>query len=142
MNALWFIHLIAVGIWAGSIATEAVFEITLDQAPAQANGSALPHIRIARFLAIPAILTALFTGIAMLRLVAWDAFLVAKVTLAASAVVLHVAGAVIARRQRRCLDARDMGCLDRLGRWHDRFGIGCMVSLAGAAAIGGLRVAV
>lgn len=93
MNALGFIHLFAVGAWVGSIATEAVLEITLDHPLAQAQGPALPSIRSARFLAIPVILTVLFTGIAMLRRVAWDASLVVKVALAASAVVLHIAGA-------------------------------------------------
>lgn len=129
MNALLFIHLIAVGIWSGSIAAEAVLEVNLGHPSPQVNARSASRIRFARCLAIPAILAALFTGIAMLRHVTWDAFLVIKVALAASAVVLHALGAFVACRQ-------------RFNRWRGCIGIGCTVCLAGAAALAGLRMVV
>jgi len=133
MGGMQFIHLIAAGTWAGSIAAEAMLEITSDQAK--------PHARRVRILAIPAILVALFTGIAMLHQATWDALLVVKVALAAVAMLLHAVAAFTARRQRQCLDAHDMAGHERFNRWRERLGIGCMVCLAGAAAIGGLRMA-
>lgn len=140
MNALLFIHLIAVGIWSGSIAAEAVLEVNLGHPSPQVNARSASRIRFARCLAIPAILAALFTGIAMLRHVTWDAFLMIKVALAASAVVLHALAAFVAHRQR--LNAQDMAGRECLNRWCGRIGIGCTVCLAGAAALGGLRMLV
>ena len=41
MNAILFIHLITIGIWAGCVATEAVLEIALEGGPVGEGAGAL-----------------------------------------------------------------------------------------------------
>lgn len=142
MNALLFIHLIAIGIWAGCVATEAVLEIALEKAPPQTSGLALLHARIDRFVGIPAILAALLTGGAMLHHAAWDTLLQAKVALGASAVVLNSIAAFTVHRRLHCLNAQDMVGYQRFNLWHERIGIGCVLSIVGAIVVGGYRIAV
>lgn len=141
MNAILFVHLIAIGIWAGCVATEAVLEIALEKAPPQQSGLALLHAKIDRFVEIPAIVVALLTGGAMLHHAIWDALLVAKVSLGALAVLLNSIAAFSVYRRLQCLNARDMAGYQRFNRLHDRIGIGCVLSIAGAIAVGGYRIA-
>lgn len=142
MNAVLFVHLIAIGIWAGCVATEAVLEIALEKTPPQTSGLASLHAKIDRLVEIPAIVVALLTGGAMLHHAAWDTLLIAKVSLGASAVVLNSIAAFTVHRRLQCLNARDMAGYQRFNRLHERIGIGCVLSIAGAIAVGGYRIAV
>jgi putative copper export protein len=140
MNAVLFVHLIAIGIWAGCVATEAVLEIALEKAPPKESGLAAIHAKIDRFVEIPAIIVALLTGGHMLHAASWDNLLLAKVSLGASAVVLNSIAAFTVHRRLQCLVANDMQGYDRFNRWHERIGIGCVVSIVGAIAVGGYRI--
>lgn len=141
MSPVLFIHLIAIGIWAGCVATEAVLEIALEKAPPQTSGLALLHAKIDRFVEIPAILVALLTGGAMLHHAAWDPLLKAKVALGVSAVVLNGIAAFTVHRRLQCLNMQDMAGYQRFNRLHERIGIGCVLSIAGAIVVGGHRIA-
>lgn len=141
MNAILFIHLMAIGIWAGCVATEAVLEIALEKVPPQESRLAEIHAKIDRFVEIPAIIAALATGGALLHHAAWDQLLIAKVALGAAAVVLNSMAAFTVHRRLQCLNARDMAGYAFFNRWHERIGIGCVLSIAGAVAVGGCRIA-
>lgn len=140
MNAFLFVHLIAIGIWAGCVATEAVLEIALEKVSPQESGLALLHARIDRFVEIPAIVVALITGGAMLHHASWDSLLKAKVALGASAVVLNGIAAYTVHRRLQCINAQDMTGYQRFNLLHERIGIGCVLSIAGAIAVGGWRI--
>jgi len=67
MTAVLFIHLIAIGIWAGCVATEAVLEIALEKMPPLESGLASIHSKIDRYVEIPAIIVAVTSGGIMLH---------------------------------------------------------------------------
>ena len=141
MNAILFIHLITIGIWAGCVATEAVLEIVLEKQPPHESGLALIHAKIDRFVEIPAIAVALATGGHMLhQQTSWDSLLIAKVSLGMSAVVLNTIAAFTVQRRLQCLKVNDMAGYELFNRWHERIGIGCVLSIVGAIAIGGYRI--
>lgn len=142
MNVVLFVHLIAIGIWAGCVATEAVLEIALEKIPPKESGLAAIHAKIDRFVEIPAILVALLTGGYMLHEAVWDNLLVLKVTLGISAVVLNTIAAFTVHRRLKCLEANDMQGYELFNHWHERIGIGCVLSIAGAIVVGGYRIAV
>jgi putative copper export protein len=141
MTIVQFIHLMAIGIWAGCVATEAVLEIALEKAPPQDSGLAPLHAKIDRLVEIPAIVVAVLTGGAMLHHATWDQLLVIKVALGVSAVVLNAIAAFTVHRRLQCLHANDMAGYAVFNRWHERIGVGCVLSIASAMAVGGYRIA-
>jgi putative copper export protein len=141
MNIILFIHLIAIGIWAGCVATEAVLEVVLEKVPPLQSGLAVIHAKIDRFVEIPAIIVAVATGGSMLHHATWDKLLVVKVALGASAVVLNSIAAFTVHRRLQCLNAKDMTGYATFNRWHERIGIGCVLSIVGAIVVGGYRLA-
>src|SRR3989344_2181444 len=81
-------------------------------------------------------------AVLFVHLTAWDTLLIAKVSLGASAVVLNSTAAFTVHRRLQCLNAQDMAGYQRFNRLHERIGIGCVLSIAGAIAVGGYRIAV
>lgn len=140
MKAALFIHLLAIGIWAGCVATEAVLEIALGKLSPHESGLASIHAKIDRFVEMPAIAAALVTGVHMLSGAAWDGLLVGKVLLGVAAVVLNTIAAYTVHRRLTCLQANDMAGYARFDRLHERIGLGCVLSIAGAIAVGGHRI--
>ncbi|RZI83412.1 MAG: hypothetical protein EOP38_12800 [Rubrivivax sp.] len=140
MTAVLFIHLIAIGIWAGCVATEAVLEVSLEKAPPLESGLASIHSKIDRFVEIPAIIVAVATGGSMLHLAVWDQLLSIKVSLGVAAVILNSIAAFTVHRRLQCLNAKDMAGYAKFNRWHGRIGIGCILSIAGAIVVGGHRI--
>lgn len=140
MSTWLFVHLMAIGIWAGCVATEAVLEVTLEKVPPLESGLALLHAKIDRFVEIPAIFVALITGGAMVHHATWDHLLMAKVSLGLAAVVLNGIAAYTVHRRLQCLEERDMTGYEQFNRLHERIGIGCVLSIALAVIIGGYRL--
>ena len=64
-----------------------------------------------------------------------------KVSLGLSAVALNSIAAFAVQRRLQCLLANDMRGYDVFNRWHERIGIGCVLSIVGATAVGGSRIA-
>ena len=140
MGATLFIHLIAIGIWAGCVATEVVLEMSQAKlAPAQSHLAPL-HAKIDLAVEIPAIVVALITGGAMLHGASWDGMLRAKVSFGVAAVLLNTVAAYTVRMRQRSLQRGDMAAYARFDTLHGRIGIGCVLSIAGALVIGGLRI--
>jgi hypothetical protein len=142
MTAVLFIHLIAIGIWAGCVATEAVLEKALEKVPPFESGLASIHAKIDRFVEIPAILVAVASGGSMLRHVAWDHLLSIKVSLGVAAVVLNFIAAYTVHRRLQCLNGKDMVGYAAFNRWHERVGVGCVLSITGAIVVGAYRIVV
>ncbi len=141
MNPILFIHLMAIGIWAGCVATEAVLELALGKVPPERSGLAALHAKIDRFVELPAIFIALLTGASLLHLALWDQLLITKVSLGLAAVILNAIAAYTVHRRLQCLNAGDMAGYDVFNRWHERIGIGCVLTIAGAIVVGGYRIA-
>ncbi|MFZ3024828.1 hypothetical protein, partial [Pseudomonas sp.] len=117
-----------------------VLEIALEKVPPQESGLAAIHSKIDRFVEIPAIIVALLTGGSMLHHAAWNQLLIAKVALGGSAVLLNSVAAFTVHRRLQCLSANDMEGYAAYNRWHERIGIGCVLSIVGAIAVGGYRI--
>lgn len=140
MSALLFVHLIAIGIWAGCVATEAVLEIAQEKVPPAESYLAPLHAKIDRAVEIPAILVALITGGAMLHHASWDNLLIAKVSFGVAAVVLNSIAAYTVHKRNRCLESGDTLGYARFNKLHERIGIGCVFSIVSAIVLGGLRI--
>lgn len=140
MSTLLFLHIIAIGIWAGCVATEAVLEIFLKNIPPADSRLAPLHARIDKAVEIPAILVTVVTGGAMLHQASWDSLLVAKVSLGLTAVILNTIAAYTVYMRNRCLQQDDSAGYARFNRLHEHVGIGCILSLIGAIMVGGIRI--
>jgi len=140
MEPLLFFHLLAIGIWVGCVATEVVIELSLAQRVPQQSGLAYLHAQIDRFVELPVIVVALFTGLCLLSGVNWDRLLMIKVLIGAAAVILNSVAAFTVQRRWDCLRLGDMEGYARFHRWHERVGIGCVVSLVGAIVAGGYHL--
>ena len=141
MEPLLFTHLIAVGVWAGCVATEVVLELALKHVPPIKSQLAVLHAKIDRFVELPAILIAAATGAALLGRANFDLILGIKVVLGVSAVVMNLVAAFTVDRRLRCLQVGDMAGYARFDVWHERVGGICILSIVGAIAIGGIRLA-
>jgi len=141
MSTLLFIHLIAIGIWAGCVATEVVLEIAQEKLPPSESYLAPLHAKIDRAVEIPAILVTLLTGGAMLHQATWDNLLVAKVSCGVAAVILNSIAAYTVHMRNKCLESGNTSGYARYNVLHERIGIGCVLSIVSAIVLGGLRIA-
>jgi putative copper export protein len=141
MNSLLFIHLIAIGVWAGCVATEVVLEITQEKLPPNESHLAPLHAKIDRAVEIPAILVTLVTGGAMLHHATWDNLLVAKVSCGVAAVILNSIAAYTVHMRNKCLESGNTSGYAHYNTLHERIGIGCVISIISAIIIGGQRIA-
>lgn len=140
MNIFLFIHLIALGIWAGCVLTEVVLELVLEKLPPESSNLARLHAMIDRFVEIPAILLVAITGGMLLQSAYWDTLLQVKVGLGVTAVFLNtVAAFTVQRRYQSLLSGNEQG-YDFWNLWHERIGIGCVLSITGAIVVGGYRL--
>lgn len=140
MDILLFIHLIAIGIWAGCVATEVVIEIAQENLPPSESYLAPLHAKIDLAVEIPAIIVTLLSGGALLIQASWDALLITKVALGLSAVALNTSAAYTVHRRNKCLQTGDALGYARFNLLHKRMGIGCVLSITGAIILGGLRI--
>lgn len=139
MSALLFVHLIAIGIWAGCVATETVLELAQEKIPPDQSYLAPLHAKIDIAIEIPAILATLITGSLLLKHAHWDGLLIMKVVLGISAVVLNAIAAFLVHKRYRCLQIADHIGYAKYNRLHGQIGIGCILSISGAIILGGIR---
>lgn len=138
-SLLLFVHLIAIGIWAGCVATETVLELSQKDVPPETSYLAALHAKIDLAVEIPAILVTLVTGALLLATAHWDRALQVKVGLGLAAVLLNSIAAYTVHRRYRCLQASDLLGYARYDLLHERVGVGCILTLSGAIVAGGLR---
>ncbi|MEZ5503620.1 MAG: hypothetical protein R3E50_13525 [Halioglobus sp.] len=140
MSALLFIHLVAIGIWAGCVATETVLELAQEKIPPDKSYLASLHAKIDIAIEIPAILATLITGSLLLKQAHWDGLLIMKVVLGISAVVLNMFAAYLVHKRYRCLQTADLIGYAKYNLLHGRIGIGCILTISGAIVLGGIRI--
>lgn len=140
MSIFLFIHIIAIGIWAGCVLTEVVLELVLEKLPPESSNLARLHALIDRFVEIPAILVVAVTGVVLLQSIQWDMLLQVKVAFGVSAVVLNSIAAYTVHRRYQSLLSSDMQGYGFWNLWHERIGIGCVLSITGAIVVGGYRI--
>tara|TARA_Y100000815_G_scaffold138345_1_gene124945 strand:- start:1558 stop:1794 length:237 start_codon:yes stop_codon:yes gene_type:complete len=76
----------------------------------------------------------------MLQSAAWDLLLTIKVALGGSAVLLNCVAAFTVHQRYESLRCGDMVSYALYHRWHDRVGVGCVLSIVAAIAVGGLCI--
>ncbi len=140
MSALLFIHLMAIGIWAGCVATETVLELSQGKVPPNKSYLAALHAKIDIAVEIPAIFVTLITGSLLLESAHWDKILFLKVGLGVSAVLLNSIAAYTVHKRYSCLKSADLNGYAKYNLLHDRIGVGCILTIAGAMIAGGIRI--
>lgn len=141
MSSILFIHLLALGIWAGCVATEAVCELDQKYAKLKESYIASLHWKIDKFVEIPAIIITCFTGLIMLPDVTWTLLLSIKMLAGVSAVILNTVASYTVYQRYKYYSQNDEEQYLRYHKLHEYIGIGCVVSLAIAIFAGGLSFA-
>lgn len=89
MSSIFFIHLLAIGIWAGCVATEVVCEFDQEYTKFQDSYIASLHWKIDKFIELPAIFITCLTGFIMLEAVTWTLLITIKIVSGLLAVLLN-----------------------------------------------------
>ena len=137
MTLLLFIHLLAIGVWTGCVLTEVVCEIGQKNALFKDNYIASLHWNIDKFVELPAILVALITGVLMLDTAPNDAVISFKVIAGLAAVCLNSLASFLVFKRYKCFLANDEEGFFKYNLWHDRVGVGCVLSISTAIILGG-----
>lgn len=140
MSVMLFIHVLTIGVWAGCVFTEVVLEVVLEKQPPESSHLARLHALIDRYVEIPAIIVVAATGVVLLQSAQWDTLLEVKVALGVTAVVLNSIAALTVQRRYQCLQSGNMSGYQYWNLWHERIGIGCVLSITGAIVVGGYRL--
>jgi len=140
MNPILFIHFMAIGIWAGCIATEIVCE--LDQKDVEPRDSYIAslHWKIDKYVEIPAILLTLLTGFTLLQQspFAWTLLLKIKITAGLAAALFNIVAAYTIYQRYRYFSLNDEQQYKKYHKLHDTIGIGCVIFLSIAIIAGGM----
>jgi len=142
MTLLLFIHLLAIGIWAGCVATEAVCEIGQKDVPFKKSYIAPLHWNIDKFVEIPAIIIAAISGFIMLENAPSDPILSFKIIAGIAAVCLNTLASFLVYKRLKCYQADDEEGYLKYNLLHDRIGVGCVFSISAAIALGGYYLVV
>ena len=142
MTLLLFIHLLAIGIWAGCVLTEAVCEIGQKNVSLKDSYIASLHWNIDKFVEIPAIIIAAITGFLMLQNAPSDPILSYKILAGITAVCLNTLASFLVYKRYQCYLANDEEGYLKYNLLHDRIGVGCVLSISAAIALGGYYLVV
>ena len=141
MSSILFIHLLAIGIWVGCVATEVVCEF--DQKHAKLNESyiAALHWKIDKYVEIPALSITCLTGLVMLPGNTWTLLISIKMLAGVSAAILNTVAAYTVYQRYKYFSLKDEEKYLRYHKLHEHIGVGCVLSLAVAILAGGLSFA-
>ena len=90
MSIVLLVHVLAVGLWLGCLATEIAFEKLMARDESARPFVSLLHDRVDRFVEGPAFVVTAITGAILVPGAAWTPTLVLKVALAAAAVLFNI----------------------------------------------------
>ncbi len=140
MPLVLFIHLIAIGIWAGCVATEIVCEIGQKNMAYKQSYIAKLHWEIDKYVEIPAILVCTITGVIMLQNVIWSPILITKVAAGVLAVLFNsIAAYTVYMRYHYFTKDNESGYI-KYHKLHERIGIVCVLAIVVALVAGGFRI--
>jgi hypothetical protein len=114
MSSVLVLHILAVGIWLGCLATEIFFEKLMERDESARLFVSLLHDRVDRFVEGPAFVATGLTGFVLALDAAWTPVLIAKVGFGLAAILLNVWCVKI---------VVDRAVAAREGRWTDWAGI-------------------
>ena len=140
MSLLVVVHVLAVGLWLGCLATEIAFEKAMEGDVAARGFVSRLHDRVDRFVEGPAFVAVAVTGLALLPQAAWTMGLMVKIGLGAAAVLLNVwCVKIVFDRADAAREGRDddWGRIDRL---QHAVGGGVTVLLVAATIVAVARV--
>lgn len=137
MTLTLFIHLIAIGVWAGCVATEVVCE--LEQKHVKFNDSYIAslHWSIDKFVEIPAIIITGITGYLMLNDVVFDSIITIKISAGVLAVAFNLVASYTVYKRYKCLLADNEEGYLKYDLIHERIGVGCVFFILVAIISGG-----
>jgi putative copper export protein len=137
MTITLFIHLMAIGIWAGCVATEVVCELEQKHVKFKDSYIASLHWNIDKFVEIPAIIITGITGYLLLSDVVFDSLLTIKVSAGVLAIVFNLIASYSVCKRYKCLLAdNEVGYL-KYDLIHERIGVGCVLFILVAMISGG-----
>jgi putative copper export protein len=137
MTLTLFIHLIAIGIWAGCVATEVVCELEQKHVKFKDSYIASLHWSIDKFVEIPAILITAITGYLMLNDVVFDSLLTIKVSAGVLAIIFNLIASYSVYKRYKCLVADNEAGYLKYDLIHERIGVGCVLFILVAIISGG-----
>jgi putative copper export protein len=137
MTLTLFIHLIAIGIWAGCVATEVVCELEQKHVKFKDSYIASLHWSIDKFVEIPAIFITAITGYLMLNDVVFDSLLTIKVSAGVLAIVFNLTASYSVYKRYKCLVADNEAGYLKYDLIHERIGVGCVLFILVAIISGG-----
>jgi putative copper export protein len=137
MTLTLFIHLIAIGIWAGCVATEVVCELEQKHVKFKDSYIASLHWSIDKFVEIPAIFVTAITGYLMLNDVVFDSLLTIKVSAGVLAIVFNLIASYSVYKRYSCLLADNEEGYLKYDLIHERIGVGCVLFILVAIISGG-----
>ena len=141
MELTLFIHLMAIGIWAGCVATEIVCELTQKHNQNGDQFVARLHWNIDKFVEIPAILMALVTGALLLETAPSDPVITIKIISGIAAVCLNTIASFTVYKRYKCYLENDMEGYNKFDLLHERVGVGCVLTISIAIISGGYYLA-
>lgn len=137
MTLTLFIHLIAIGIWAGCVATEVVCELEQKHVKFKDSYIASLHWSIDKFVEIPAIFITAITGYLMLNDVVFDSLLTIKVSAGVLAIIFNLIASYSVYKRYKCLVADNEAGYLKYDLIHERIGVGCVLFILVAIISGG-----
>jgi len=142
MTLLLFIHLIAIAIWAGCVATEIVCELTQKHNKSSDKFIAILHWNIDKFVEIPAIIIASISGLLLLENAPNDPIITIKIIAGISAVCLNTMASFTVYKRYTCYLTNDIQGYNKYDLLHERIGVGCILTLLTAIVAGGYYLTV
>ncbi len=139
MTLTLFIHLMAIGIWAGCVATEVVCELEQKHVKFKDSYIASLHWSIDKFVEIPAIFITGITGCLMLNDVVFDSLLTIKVSAGILAIVFNLIASYSVYKRYKCLLADNEAGYLKYDLIHERIGVGCVLFILVAIISGGFH---
>ncbi len=130
MTLLLVVHVFAVGLWVGCIATETLFEHTLGTEPRHAAAVAKLHVAVDLWVEAPAFLVVALSGAALAMTMPLTPLLLVKMALGGAAVLINVACVWIVIERQRAFAAGAVGRAATLDLWQHRSGGLLVVFLA------------
>ncbi|MGI1679510.1 MAG: hypothetical protein K6L75_12295 [Cellvibrionaceae bacterium] len=140
MTVILFIHLMAIGIWAGCLAIETVCELDQENVHFKDSYIAALHWKIDKFVEIPALLITLVTGSIMLANAPSNPILMIKIIAGLLAVFFNAIAVFLIYKRYHCYLQNDEVGYKKYEMWHHRFGLGCIVSVITAIVAGGYYI--
>jgi hypothetical protein len=135
MTPILLIHLLALGLWVGCIATETVFEHTTGKEPGMAAAIARLHVKVDLWVETPAFLVVLASGGSMYGEAAITPLFGWKILTGLAAIAVNAFCVWVVLARHGAMVAGDLPRAERLDDWQHKSGALLVVLIALALAL-------